>query len=37
MVVRANTTLVDEPVYRAKAERWRRTWPQLTVLPWPSC
>jgi uncharacterized protein len=35
MVVRANTTLVDEPVYRAKAERWCRTWPQLTVLPWP--
>ncbi len=36
MVVRANPTLVDEPVYRAKAERWRRTWPRLTVLPWPS-
>jgi uncharacterized protein len=36
MVVRANPTLVDEPVYRAKAERWWRTWPQLTVLPWPS-
>jgi hypothetical protein len=35
MVVRANTTLVDEPVYRAKAERWWRTWPQVTVLPWP--
>jgi uncharacterized protein len=36
MVVRANPTLVDEPVYRAKAERWWRTWPQLTVLAWPS-
>ena len=36
MVVRANTTLVDEPVYRAKAQRWCRTWPQLTALPWPS-
>ena len=22
--------------YRAKAERWCRTWPQVTVLPWPS-
>jgi hypothetical protein len=32
----ANTTLVDEPVYRAKAERWCRTWPQVTALPWPS-
>jgi hypothetical protein len=36
MVVRANTTLVDEPVYRAKAERWQQAWPQLTALPWPS-
>jgi uncharacterized protein len=36
MVVRPNTTLVDEPVYRAKAERWCRAWPQVTVLPWPS-
>jgi hypothetical protein len=36
MVARANTTLVDESVYRAKAERWCRTWPQVTALPWPS-
>ena len=36
MVLRANTTLVEEPVYRAKAERWCATWPQLTALPWPS-
>ena len=36
MVVRANQTLVDESVYRAKAERWCRAWPQVTVLPWPS-
>jgi uncharacterized protein len=35
MVVRANTALVDRSVYEAKAERWRREWPQLTVLPWP--
>jgi hypothetical protein len=35
MVVRANTALVDRPVYEAKAERWRREWPGLTVLPWP--
>jgi hypothetical protein len=36
MVVRANTTLVEEPVYRAKAERWCASWPQLTAIPWPS-
>jgi uncharacterized protein len=35
MVVRPNTALVPRPVYEAKAERWRREWPQLTVLPWP--
>jgi hypothetical protein len=35
MVVRANTTLVEESVYQAKAERWCRTWPQVTALPWP--
>ena len=36
MVVRANTTLVDERVYRAKAERWCRAWPRVTALPWPA-
>jgi hypothetical protein len=36
MVVRANTTLVAEPVYRDKAERWCGTWPRLTAVPWPS-
>jgi hypothetical protein len=35
MVVRPNTTLIDRAVYEAKADRWRRRWPQLTVLPWP--
>lgn len=35
MVVRPNTTLVDRDVYQAKADRWQRHWPQLTVLPWP--
>ncbi|MHB8504356.1 MAG: nucleotidyltransferase family protein, partial [Acidimicrobiales bacterium] len=34
MVVRPNTTLVDRGVYEAKAERWRRLWPRLTVAPW---
>jgi len=34
LVVRPNQVLVPEAVYRAKAERWRRTWPRLTVLDW---
>lgn len=35
MTVRPNTTLVDQAIYQAKAERWRQLWPQLTVLAWP--
>jgi hypothetical protein len=35
MIVRPNTALVDEPVYRAKAEHWRQRWPNLAVHPWP--
>ena len=35
MVVRANTTLIDQRVYDAKTERWRGLWPRLAVLPWP--
>jgi uncharacterized protein len=35
MTVRANTALIDHPVYDAKATRWRGVWPRLTVLPWP--
>jgi uncharacterized protein len=34
LVVRPNRVLVSEAVYLAKAERWRRTWPRLTVLDW---
>jgi len=34
LVVRPNRVLVPEDVYRAKAERWRRAWPRLTVLDW---
>jgi uncharacterized protein len=36
MIVRPNTTLIDQDVYEAKAARWRRRWPRLTVLPWPA-
>jgi hypothetical protein len=34
MVVRPNKAIVSEAVYRAKADRWARLWPKLTVLPW---
>ena len=34
LVVRPNPRLVDEAVYRAKANRWLARWPELTVLPW---
>src|SRR5689334_21457198 len=36
LVVRPNPVLAPAGVYRAKAERWRRQWPALTVLPWPA-
>jgi len=35
LVVRPNPVLVPPEVYRAKAERWQRQWPALTILPWP--
>ncbi len=35
LVVRPNPVLAPEHVYRAKTDRWRKQWPQLTVLPWP--
>ena len=36
LVVRPNPVLAPPGVYQAKAERWRRQWPALTVLPWPA-
>jgi uncharacterized protein len=36
LIVRPNTVLVDESVFREKVERWRETWPRLTIVPWPS-
>ncbi|QRN79596.1 MAG: nucleotidyltransferase family protein [Nocardiopsis sp. BM-2018] len=36
LVLRPNPTLAPEAVYRNKAERWHRLWPELTVLPWPA-
>ncbi|HEY7487441.1 MAG TPA: nucleotidyltransferase family protein [Streptosporangiaceae bacterium] len=35
LVVRPNTVQVTRDVYEAKASRWRRQWPGLTVHPWP--
>jgi uncharacterized protein len=35
LVVRPNPVLAPRHVYQAKAARWRRQWPGLTVLPWP--
>ncbi|MGH7897287.1 MAG: nucleotidyltransferase family protein [Candidatus Binatia bacterium] len=34
MVVRPNRRRPVPAVYAAKAERWRRLWPALTILPW---
>jgi uncharacterized protein len=35
-VVRPNTSLAPQHVYQAKAERWKKQWPGLTILPWPT-
>ncbi len=36
LVVRPNPVLAPRAVYEAKAARWRRQWPELTVLRWPT-
>jgi len=36
LVVRPNPVLAPRAVYEAKTERWRRQWPELTVLDWPT-
>jgi len=35
LVVRPNPVLAPRDVYETKAARWRRQWPELTVLDWP--
>ena len=35
MIVRPNPRINRPKVYYEKAERWRKVWPALTVLPWP--
>jgi hypothetical protein len=34
LVVRPNRRQAPREVYEAKAARWQRHWPELTVLPW---
>jgi uncharacterized protein len=34
MVLRPNPILAPREVYEAKAARWQREWPALTVVPW---
>lgn len=34
MVARPNKVHVTEAAYTAKVRRWKRNWPELTVLPW---
>lgn len=36
LVLRPNPALAPRSVYEAKAARWKKEWPELTVLPWPS-
>ncbi|WP_448317281.1 nucleotidyltransferase family protein [Streptomyces sp. CO7] len=36
LVVRPNPVLAPREVYETKAVRWRRQWPELTVLDWPA-
>ncbi|GAB3959368.1 nucleotidyltransferase family protein [Actinoallomurus acanthiterrae] len=36
LVVRPNPVLAPQEVYETKSDRWRRQWPELTVLDWPS-
>jgi uncharacterized protein len=35
LVVRPNPVLAPRGVYETKTLRWRRQWPELTILPWP--
>lgn len=34
-VLRPNPVQAPRAVYEAKAARWQREWPRLTVIPWP--
>lgn len=34
MIARANKTQITEEIYLDKVERWKKHWPNLTVIPW---
>jgi hypothetical protein len=36
LVVRPNPVLAPQGVYETKTARWRRQWPELTVMDWPA-
>lgn len=36
LVVRPNPVLAPGSVYRTKTARWRRRWPELTIVDWPA-
>jgi len=36
LVARPNLVLAPRHVYQTKTDRWRRQWPGLSVLPWPT-
>lgn len=36
IIVRPNPILAPRSVFEDKTSRWRRQWPELTVLPWPT-
>ncbi|MEM7455490.1 MAG: nucleotidyltransferase family protein [Planctomycetota bacterium] len=34
MIVRPNKKLINQKIYESKAERWKKQWPELTVVDW---
>lgn len=34
LIVRPNKKLVTQSIYEAKANRWKKHWPKLKVIPW---
>ena len=33
-IVRPNKTQITEEIYNKKADKWRKTWPSLSIIPW---
>ena len=34
LTVRANKAQITEEIYMKKVERWKKKWPELTIIPW---